>query len=379
MSQLRVAVIGHRFMGRAHSSAWRQVGRFFPVSRQPVLQVLCGRDRAETERAAATLGFAEAATSWEEVVRRPDVDVVDVCTPVALHRPMAVAAAAAGKAVLCEKPLARDVAEAEEMLAAVRAAGVPHMLCHNYRRVPAVALAKRLLADGRLGRIHHFRGVYLNDRLVDPQAPRTWRHDRAQAGGGTITDLGSHMIDLGRHLLGEIAEVTAQLTTFVSERPLPGGGGTAPVDVDDATVALLRFEGGVLGTLELSRFATGHRNYNRFEINGSAGSLAFNLERLNELELYDRADGSLGGFRTILVTERDHPYLSAWWPSGHVLGWEHTFVHTVYDFIEAIAAGKPVAPDFEDGLRAQRVIAAAQRSAVSRRWELVAAPTSTDI
>jgi predicted dehydrogenase len=350
------------------------VGRFFPLPRHPVLQVICGRDPMETRQAAETLGFAEASTSWEEVVRRPDIDVVDICTPVVLHRPIAVAAAAAGKAVLCEKALARNAEEAEEMLAAARRAGVPHMLCHNYRRVPAVALAKKILASGRLGQIRHFRGTYLNDRQGDPQAPWTWRHDRAQAGGGAIVDLGSHMIDLFRFLVGEITEVSAALQTFVTERPLPGGGGAkAPVDVDDAAVVLLRFAEGALGTLEVSRFATGHRNYNRFEINGSAGSVAFNLERLNELEVFDRADGELPGFRTVLVTERDHPYMSGWYPPGHVLGWDATFVHTVLDFIHQIAGGPPARPDFEDGVRAHRVIDAVQRAGASRRWEPVAA------
>jgi len=371
MNELRVAVIGHRFMGRAHASAWRQVGHFFELPRRPVLQVICGRDPAATRAAAETLGFLEAAASWQEVVRRPDIDLVDICTPVALHHPIAIAAAAAGKAVFCEKPLARDATEAAEMLAAVRRAGVPHMLCHNYRRVPAIALARRLIAEGRLGQIHHFRGVYLNDRLVDPQAPRTWRHDRAQAGGGAVTDLGSHMIDLARFLVGEMTEVAADLRTFIAERPLPDGAGIAPVDVDDAATALLRFAGGAMGTLEVSRFGTGHRNYNCFELSGSAGSLAFNLERLNELALFDRADRTLAGFRTLLVTERDHPYLAAWWPPGHTLGWEHTFIHAARDLIHGIATGEPVSPDFEDGLRAQRVIDAIQRAALSRRWETV--------
>jgi predicted dehydrogenase len=372
MNELRVAVIGHRFMGRAHASAWRQVGHFFSLPRTPVLQVICGRDIGAARAAAETLGFREAAASWQEVVRRPDVDLVDICTPVALHHPMALAAAAAGKAVFCEKPMALDVGQAEEMLAAVRRAGVPHMLCHNYRRVPALALARRLVAEGRIGRIHHFRGLYLHDRLVDPQAPRTWRHDRAQAGGGAVTDFGSHMIDLARFLVGEISEVAGDLRTFVTERPLPDGTGTAPVDVDDAATALLRFAGGeAMGTLEVSRYGTGHRNYNHLEINGSAGSLAFNLERLNELELFDRADKSLAGFRTILVTERDHPYIAAWWPPGHTIGWEHTFIHAVHDLIQAIAKGEPVSPDFEDGLRAQRVIDAIVRAAASRRWEKV--------
>jgi predicted dehydrogenase len=348
------------------------VGRFFALPRRPVLQVLCGRDPAATAAAAEVLGFAEALTSWADVVRRPDVDVVDICTPVALHHPIALAAAAAGKAVLCEKPLARDVAEAEEMAAAVRRAGVPHMLCHNYRRVPAVALARRLIAEGKVGRIRHFRGVYLNDRLVDPQAPRTWRHDRAQAGGGAIADLGSHAVDLCRYLVGEIDEVCGELRTFIPERPLPGGGGTAPVDVDDAALALLRFADGAVGTLEVSRFGTGHRNYNRFEINGSAGSVAFDLERLNELQIFERSEGSLAGFRTVLCTERDHPYVSAWWPAGHTLGWEHSFTHTVHDLVQAIAAGTPAAPDFDDGVRVQRVLAAIERAAASRRWEPVA-------
>jgi predicted dehydrogenase len=371
---LRVALIGHRFMGRAHSNAWRQVSRFFSLPRAPVLQVICGRDPAETARAAETLGFAEWSTDWQEVVRRPDVDLCDIATPVAMHHPMALAAAAAGKAILCEKPLARDAGEAAEMLAAVRAAGVPHMLCHNYRRVPAVTLARRLIEEGRLGRLFHFRGVYLHDRLVDPRAPRTWRLVRAEAGSGVIGDLGSHVIDLARYLCGEIDEVSGSLTTFVTERPLPDGSGRlAPVDVDDAATALLRFANGAVGTLEVSRFATGRRNYNRFEVNGSGGSVVFNLERLNELEYFDPADGALAGFRDILVTQRDHPYVAAFWPPGHVLGWEHTFIHAFRDFIQAIADGAPVSPDFEDGLRAQRVIDAVQRAATSRAWERVTA------
>ena len=293
---------------------------------------------------------------------------------VASRAEVVLAALDAGKHVLCEKPLANTVAEAEAMAAAAQRAqahGAAAMAGFNYRRVPAIALARRLIAEGRLGQIHHFRGVYLNDRLVDPQAPRTWRHDRAQAGGGAVTDLGSHMIDLARFLVGEMTEVAADLRTFIAERPLPDGAGIAPVDVDDAATALLRFAGGAMGTLEVSRFGTGHRNYNCFELSGSAGSLAFNLERLNELSLFDRADRTLAGFRTLLVTERDHPYLAAWWPPGHTLGWEHTFIHAARDLIHGIATGEPVSPDFEDGLRAQRVIDAIQRAALSRRWETV--------
>jgi predicted dehydrogenase len=376
--KLRVAVIGYQFMGRAHSSAWRQVGRFFDTPFDPVLKVICGRDAEKVARAAEVLGWEESSTSWQEVVRRPDVDAVDICTPSDLHAPIAIAAAAAGKAVLCEKPLARTVPEAEEMLAAVRRAGVTHMLCHNYRRVPAVALARRLIAgngdgdgdnqESKIGKIFHFRGVYLQDRLVDPQSPWTWRHDKTRAGSGAIGDLGSHMIDLARYLVGEIAEVTGTLQTFIKERPVPGSNSMAPVQVDDAGLALLRFENGALGTLEVSRFGTGHKNFNRLEVNGSRGSLIFNLERMNELELY-LEEGAESGFRTILATHRDHPYMAGWWPPGHIIGYEHTFTHTVLDFMKAIADQKLPSPNFEDGVRAHRVIDAIERASQSRRWE----------
>jgi predicted dehydrogenase len=383
--KLRVAMIGHQFMGRAHSNAWRQVARFFDPPFEPVMQVICGRDEARLRRAADVLGWQEASTDWQEVVRRPDIDAVDICAPGDLHAPIAVAAAEAGKAILCEKPLARDLPEAEAALAAVARAGVIHMLCHNYRRAPAVALARRLIAGegdgggggegegGKIGRIFHFRGVYLHDRGVDPRAPRTWRHDRARAGSGALGDLGSHMIDLAHHLVGDIAEVSGALHTFTRERPLAGSGELAPVDVDDAALALLRFQGGALGTLEVSRVGMGHKNFNRFEINGSRGSLIFNLERMNELQLYVE-EGPESGFRTIITTHRDHPYAAAWWPAGHIIGYEHTFVHTVLDFMTAIAEQKPASPSFEDGVRVHRVLDAIERASASRAWQRVAAP-----
>jgi predicted dehydrogenase len=387
--KLRVAMVGYQFMGRAHSNAWRQVARFFDTPFDPVMQVICGRDAEKVGQAARTLGWQEAATSWEEVVRRPDIDVVDICTPGDLHRPIAIAAAAAGKAILCEKPLARNLAEAEEMLAAVRRAGVIHMLCHNYRRIPAVALARQLIAGegddpggqnggpngdnvgGKIGKIFHFRGVYLHDRGVDPKAPRTWRHDKARAGSGALGDLGSHMIDLARFLVGEIAEVSGTLQTFIRERPVAGSGAMAPVDVDDAALALLRFQNGAVGSLEVSRFGMGHKNFNHLEINGSRGSLIFNLERLNELQLYVE-EGPNSGFRTILATHREHPYIAAWWPPGHLIGYEHTFTHTVLDLMKAIASGQPPAPNFEDGVRAHRVLDAIERASAARTWERVA-------
>jgi predicted dehydrogenase len=403
--KLRIALIGHKFMGRAHSNAWRQVGRFFDVPFEPVMKVICGRDAEAVGRAAEVLGWEEAATSWEEVVRRPDIDVVDICTPGDLHRPIALAAAAAGKAILCEKPLARDGAEAAEMLEAVRRAGVIHMLCHNFRRAPAVALARQLIEGsevgggagagtnaaagatgdggaagqiagslaGKIGRIFHFRAVYLHDRGVDPRAPRTWRHDRARAGSGALGDLGSHVIDLARYLVGEIAEVAGTLQTFTNQRTVAATGAVAPVDVDDAALALLRFESGALGTFEVSRFAMGRKNFQRLEINGSRGALIFNLERMNELQLYVD-EGPTSGFRTILATQREHPYFAGWWPPGHLIGYEHTFVHTVLDLMKAIADQELPSPNFEDGLRGHRVLDAIERAAGSRRWEGVAAP-----
>jgi predicted dehydrogenase len=363
-------MIGYQFMGRAHANAWRQVGRFFDLPADVELAVVCGRKRAGVEAAAAKLGFAEAATDWRAVVARKDVDVVDVCTPGDSHAEIAIAAAEAGKAVLCEKPLANTVADAERMRDAVVRARVPNAVCHNYRRAPAVALAKRIVESGRLGRLHHWRGTYLQDWIVDPAFPRVWRLEKAKAGSGALGDIGSHQVDLARHLVGEITEVSGLLETFVPERPLPEGRGMGPVDVDDAALALVRFEGGAIGTIEGTRFAPGRKNFNRFELNGSRGSLSFDLERMNELELYEEA-GPESGFRTILATEPSHPYAGAWWPPGHVLGYEHTFVHTARDFLEAVATGAAMQPDFADGLANQRVLAAIERSAASRRWERV--------
>lgn len=368
--RLRVAMIGYQFMGRAHANAWRQAGRFFELPAEIELAVVCGRSHEGVAAAAAKLGFAEAATDWEEVVQRADVDVVDVCTPGDSHAEIAIRAAGAGKAVLCEKPLANDVGDATRMRDAAVAAGVVHMVCHNYRRAPAVALAKRLVEEGRIGKIHHWRGTYLQDWIVDPAFPRVWRLEKAKAGSGALGDIACHSIDLARLLVGEIREVSGLLETFVPERPLPEGGGMGKVDVDDAALALLRFEGGAIGSIEGTRFAPGRKNQNRFELNGSRGSLAFDLERINELELYEEK-GPESGFRTILATDASHPYVGAWWPPGHGLGYEHTFVHTMVDFVAAVVGRTEVTPSFEDGLRNQRVLEAIERSAASRRWERV--------
>ena len=370
MADINVALIGYAFMGRAHSNAYRQVWPFFHPRLRPRMKVLCGRTRAKVETAARELGWEEAATDWKSVVTRPDIDLVDISTPGDSHAEIAIAAARAGKAVLCEKPLANSVREAERMLAAVRKAHVPHMICHNYRRAPAVALARQLIQDGRLGEVRHYRGTYLQDWIVDPKFPLVWRLDRRQAGSGALGDIAAHSVDLARFLVGEIVEVAGDLETFVRQRPLPGNPRRkGRVTVDDAVAALVRFEGGAMGTIEASRMAPGRKNQNRFEINGSKGTVAFDLERMNELEVYLESDRpEVRGFHRVLVTEPSHPYFKAWWPPGHIIGYEHTFTHTVFDLLEAIADNRPAEPSFEDGVRNQRVLEAIEKAARSRRW-----------
>ena len=374
MRELNVALIGYQFMGRAHSNAYRQVVPFMSPRLTPRMKVICGRNAEAVAAAADRLGWEEAATDWRQVIARPDIDLVDVSTPGDSHAEIAIAAAREGKAVLCEKPLANNVDEAEAMLAAVREAGVVHMVCHNYRRAPAVMLAKRMIDSGELGKIYHYRGTYLQDWVLDPELPLLWRFRKDKAGSGALGDIAAHSIDLARFLVGEITEVAGELETFIQERPLqddPQRKGE--VTVDDAAAAVVRFANGALGTIEATRVAPGRKNHNRFEINGSQGSLAFDLERMNELELYLESDpGPRRGFRRILVTDPEHhPYVGSWWPPGHIIGYEHTFTHTVYDLLAGIEEGRSPRPDFEDGVRNQRVLEAWERAAGSRRWESV--------
>lgn len=373
MPAINVALIGYAFMGKAHSNAYRQVGPFLSPRLTPRLKVICGRHAASVTKAARTYGWEEAATDWREVVRRKDIDLVDVCTPGDSHAEISIAAARAGKAVICEKPLANSVAEAERMLAAVESARVVHMICHNYRRAPAVMLAKQLITDGQLGEIRHYRGTYLQDWITDPKFPLVWRLDKTKAGSGALGDIAAHSIDLARFLVGEIAEATGHLETFITSRPLPGNPRRrGRVTVDDAAMALVRFENGAIGTIEATRMAPGRKNYNRFEINGSRGSLAFDLERMNELELYLESDQRrIRGFRRVLVTESTHPFIKAWWPPGHIIGYEHTFTHTIYDLLEAMADERVPEPSFVDGVRNQRVMAAIEKAARTRRWTSV--------
>jgi predicted dehydrogenase len=374
MAQVNVALIGYAFMGRAHSNAYRQVGRFFSPKLQPRMKVLCGRNAKNVKVAADQLGWEEAATDWRDVVARKDIDIVDIVTPGDSHAEIAIAAAKAGKVVFCEKPLANTVKEAEQMLAAVKKAGVVHMICHNYRRAPAVMLARRLIEDDKIGQIYHYRGTYLQDWVVDPKIPLVWRLRKEAAGSGALGDIASHSLDLARFLVGEISEVACALRTFIKERPLPDNPKKmGEVTVDDASAAIVHFANGALGTIEASRFATGRKNYNRFEINGSKGSIAFNLERMNELEVYLSSDhGSVQGFHDVMVTDpRHHPYMGSWWPAGHIIGYEHTFVHTVYDLLEAMAKNTIPTPNFEDGVNNQKVLAAMERAAAMRKFVAV--------
>jgi predicted dehydrogenase len=366
--RLGVAQIGYAFMGAAHSHAWRTSPRAFPLPLTPELRVLVGRDARAVTEAAARFGWADSDTDWRRVLERPDVDVVDICTPGDTHAEIAIAALEAGKHVLCEKPLANTAAEAEAMVAAAaqaRERGIRSMVGFNYRRVPAVALARQWIAEGRLGAIREVRAAYLQDWLADSEAPFVWRLDRDRAGSGALGDIGSHIVDLVQWLAGaEVVGVSGLLQTFVAERPLADGSGRGRVTVDDCAAFFGRLADGAVATFEATRFASGRKNALRIELYGADGSLAFDLEALNELHHHDaREAAGSAGFRRILVTEAEHPYMSAWWPPGHIIGWEHTFIHQAKDFLEAIAAHEDPRPSFADGLQVQRVLAAVEASA----------------
>ena len=368
---LTVAMVGYNFMGRAHSNAWRQAPHFFDLPADVRLKTICGRNAAAVQKAAQDLGWENAATDWRSVVDDPEIDIIDVVTPNDTHREICVTAAEAGKSILCEKPLALDVAECEEMLAAARKGRVVHMVCHNYRRIPAIALAKQMIERGELGeRIYHYRARYAQDWIADPEFPLVWRLQSKIAGSGAHGDINAHIIDLARYLVGEFRDVCATMETFVKERPVePDSTKRGKVTVDDAVTAIGRFKNGALANLEATRFAHGRKNSITLEINGSAGSLAFDFEEMNRLRFYDaREPEERRGFRDILVTEARHPFIENWWPPGHLIGYEHTFVHTIADFVRAVAAGKSVQPTFEDGARNQRVLEAMSASARTKQW-----------
>ncbi|MEZ0447243.1 Gfo/Idh/MocA family protein [Cellulomonas sp. ICMP 17802] len=367
-------MIGYAFMGIAHSQAWRNAPRFFDLPLHPDMAVVAGRSKDAVEAAAARLGWASTETDWKALVTRDDVDLVDICTPGDTHAEIAIAALAAGKHVLCEKPLANSVEEAEAMVRAAEASTGLAMVGFTYRRVPAIQLARTLVATGRIGTVRHVRAQYLQDWIADPQAPLSWRLDKQKAGSGALGDIGAHIVDLAQFVTGEqVTGVSAVLETFVHERPVASehsglhgtaGTSTGPVTVDDAAIFLGRMSGGGLATFEATRFAWGRKNAIRLEINGSAGSLAFDFEDMNVLHFFDASDDAAeAGFRRIVVTEPEHAYVAAWWPPGHGLGYEHAFTHQAVDLVGAIAAGRQPEPSFADGLVVQRVLDAVERSA----------------
>ena len=392
---LRVGMVGYAFMGAAHSHAWRSAHRFFDLPLTPELRVLSGRNEQALAAAATRMGWAATETDWRALVERDDVDLVDICTPGNTHAAIAIAALRAGKHVLCEKPLANSVAEAEEMAAVAAEAaakGVFAMCGYTYRRTPALALAKRMVDDGRLGRIRQVRAQYLQDWLADENAPLTWRMDKTQSGSGALGDIGAHIIDAAQFVTGQsITGVSALMETFTKERPVAGdfvglGGHGAvgadvqrgPVTVDDAVIFSAKFDGGPIGVFEATRAALGRRNAMRLEINGSAGSVAFDFEDNNYLQFYDGTDSAdARGFHRIMVTEPGHPYAGHWWPAGHGLGYEHGFTHQVVDLLTAIGSGTQPTPSFADALQVQRVLAAVEWSAGnSSLWTSTAPPAA---
>ena len=377
---LNVGLVGYKFMGKAHSNAFRKIGMFFEPSVKIGMKAICGRDEEWVRQSAEKFGWESYETSWEALVQRDDIDIIDITAPSNFHKEIAIGAAEAGKHVFCEKPLALKLKDAREMLKVVEEKKVKHQIGFNYRFAPAVQLAKKLIDEGKLGKIYHFRGLYLQDWIIDPDFPLVWRLDKKVAGSGSHGDLGAHVIDLARFLVGDFDKVIGMSKTFIKERPLvekmQGLSGKAQKDaprgevtVDDATLFLAEFKNGALGSFEATRFANGHKNGMSFEINGSKGSIRFEFERMNELQYYSSEDEpGLQGFRTIQVTESIHPYAGAWWPAGHVIGYEHTFVHELYEFIEAIAKDKQPVPDFSDGVKCSQVLEAVEVSVAERQW-----------
>ncbi len=380
MDQVKVGMIGYKFMGKAHSHAYKDLPMFFPESPQPVMQAVCGRDQNGVEQAAKQFGWESVETDWRKLIQRDDIDLIDINAPSNAHKEIAIEAARAGKHLFCEKPLALTLGDAREMLDAAETSGVKHMVGFNYRFAPAVQLAKKLIADGRLGKLYHFRASFLQDFIVDPNFPLVWRLQKEIAGSGSHGDLGAHLIDMARFLVGEFQDVIGMSETFIKERPLAGemsglsasGSGEGPkgeVTVDDATLFLARFNSGVLGSFEATRFAPGHRCTNSFEINGSKGSVRFDFERMNELQVYFTDDAEdVQGFRRVLATDPSHAYMDAWWPPGHTIGFEHTFIHETLELLHAIRDNRQPVPNFRDGVQCQEVLEAVDRSIAERRW-----------
>jgi len=375
---LNVAVIGYGFMGKAHSNAYSQVGHFFPeLKHRPVLKVLCARDAAKAKAFADTWGFQRVETDWRKAVEAKDVDAVDICTPNNTHRDIAIAAAKAGKMVLCEKPLSMNLAEGKEMADAVEKAGVPNTVWYNYRRVPAVTYAKQLIDEGKLGRIYHYRAMFLQDWTMSAELPQggagLWRLDAQAAGSGVTGDLLAHCIDTAVWLNGGVDTVTAMTETFIKERKHTLTGKVEKVSIDDACAFLARFRNGSLATFESTRYARGHKALYVFEINGQDASIRWDLHDLHRIQYFSHKDeGPLRGWRSIHVTDGDHPYMKHWWVPGLQIGYEHTFIHQVADFLAGVESGKPASPTFRDSLETQAVVDAVLDSAKEGKWVKVA-------
>ncbi|MBN1624862.1 MAG: Gfo/Idh/MocA family oxidoreductase [Clostridia bacterium] len=380
MKEINAGLIGYKFMGRAHSNAFRQVNHFFNADAKINLKAICGRDKISVQNAASKFGFESYETDWKKLIDRDDIDFVDITSPGNLHSDMALYAAYRKKHIFCEKPLANDSAKAFEMWKAAKAAGIKHQVGFNYRFVPAILLAKKLIDDGRLGTIYHFRGLYLQDWIVDPEFPLVWRLDKTVAGSGAHGDINAHIIDLAHYLVGDMKKVIGMQKTFIRKRPIvetmdglkASGSSDAAlgeVTVDDASVFMTEFQNGALGTFEATRFATGRKNGMSFEINGSKGSVKFEFEKMNELQYYNNDDPATEkGFRVISVTEDSHAYAGNWWPPGHIIGYEHTFVHEMFEFVQSIANDRAATPDFEDGYKCCRILDAVDTSIKDGQW-----------
>ncbi len=372
---LRIGLIGYGFMARTHTNAYKRVGDFFPdFKNKPVLAAVCGRNKERVKAFADQWGYESYETDWKAMIARDDIDAIDICTPNNMHAPIAIAAAEAGKMVLCEKPLARNVAEAQPMVDAIEKAGVKNTVWYNYRRVPSVTLAKQLVDSGKLGKIFHYRANFLQDWTISADLPQggeaLWRLDSAAAGSGVTGDLLAHCIDTAMWLNGSIKDVSAVTETFIKERVHQSTGEVQKVDIDDACIFHCHFENGSLGLFESTRYARGHKALYTFEINGEHASIKWDLHDLNRLEYFDHRDESLvRGWRSIHVTDEDMPYMDKWWVPGLSIGYEHTFVHQVADFLESLETGKPISPSFKDAMETQKVCEAVLNSAASRSWE----------
>ena len=383
--KVNVAIVGGSFMGKAHSNAWRKVGMFFDTPVEPVMKVMCDKDQGMLAN-AARYGWEETSTDFKEVCAREDIDIIDICTPNFLHPQVAIEAAKKGKAIVCEKPLANTLKEAKAMLAAVEKAGVKHMCGFSYRFAPAVQSIKQLISSKQLGDIFHVRAAYQQDWIVDPDFPMVWRLKKKHTGSGALGDIGAHITDLCQFLVGDVGEVTGTMETFIKKRVIPesdtgawgakGGKGKKKygvVDVDDAAVFIGRIKGkNTLATFEATRFAPGRRNYNVIEIYGSKGSVIWNQEDMNVFQYFSREDPpNLQGFRTVSACDSGHPYAAAWWPPGHIIGYEHLFVHEIYEFLCGLNKKTINYPTFADAVKCQQVLDAVERSAKSRKWEKV--------